>query len=399
MVNKLPILLVLLYATAAQAGGLAAANAKLKVYQTPYYVIHTDLDGAQVREASIRMTRMFEEYKNRTAGFSGAITEKFPFYLFSRAEDYYAAGGPKKSAGVFIVDPQGARLMAIASPDQAHWIWHTVQHEGFHQFAHTVIRGQLPIWLDEGLAEYFGEAIFTGDNFVTGVVPPERLARLREEFAKRALKPMRSMLLTSSAEWRAEMCVENYDQAWSMLHFLAHGDEGKYQAGLVRFISSLGRNAAYEASWKSIFGDIPEFEKRWQAWWQGLPDDPTAAQYHQAEVLTFTSFLARAAAQGQSFKTPDEFFTAAQDNTLKCAKEDWLPHAPLLRALDQKDQVGQWSLNRPTGPGWPRLVLVDPQGATFTGNFVLSGGHVHTVTCETKPAKPAQAGPHAAKPS
>ena len=34
----------------------------------------------------------------------------------------------------------------------------------------------MPTWLNEGLAEYFGEGIFTGDGFVTGVISPERLA-------------------------------------------------------------------------------------------------------------------------------------------------------------------------------------------------------------------------------
>ena len=55
---------------------------QLKRYEGRYYVINTDLIGDDLREAELRMTRMAEEYKKRTEGFSGTITRKFPFYLF-----------------------------------------------------------------------------------------------------------------------------------------------------------------------------------------------------------------------------------------------------------------------------------------------------------------------------
>ena len=59
--------------------------------------------------------------------------------------------------------------MAFAGEHITAYTWHTVQHEGFHQFAHAVIGGDIPTWLNEGLAEYFGEALFTG-----GRVRPRR---------------------------------------------------------------------------------------------------------------------------------------------------------------------------------------------------------------------------------
>jgi hypothetical protein len=43
-----------------------------------------------------------------------------------------------------------------------------------------VIGGELPIWVNEGMAEYFGEGIFTGDGFITGVIPPKRLRMIKE---------------------------------------------------------------------------------------------------------------------------------------------------------------------------------------------------------------------------
>jgi hypothetical protein len=51
----------------------------------------------------------------------------------------------------------GDRLMAYVPAGASALGWHVVQHEGFHQFVAQVIRGDMPIWANEGLAEYFGE--------------------------------------------------------------------------------------------------------------------------------------------------------------------------------------------------------------------------------------------------
>ena len=56
-----------------------ATGQNLREYQTPYYVIHTDLQGDDLREAQVRMTRMFETYRARTQGFAGRIDHRFEF--------------------------------------------------------------------------------------------------------------------------------------------------------------------------------------------------------------------------------------------------------------------------------------------------------------------------------
>ena len=77
-----------------------ASAADLKQYETRYYTIYTDLAPDVEREAAARMTRMAEEYHDRTRSFAGVIRHKFPFYLFRNEADYHAAGGMPGSAGV-----------------------------------------------------------------------------------------------------------------------------------------------------------------------------------------------------------------------------------------------------------------------------------------------------------
>ena len=102
---------------------------KLKVYESPYYHVYTDIAPDSAREAVMRMTKMAETYHARTASFSGVIREKLPFYLFDTGDEYHAAGGMAGSAGVF----DGRSLMAMAIKDRdghiARPTWHIVQHE------------------------------------------------------------------------------------------------------------------------------------------------------------------------------------------------------------------------------------------------------------------------------
>ena len=152
----------------ASAAG-AVRGGEMRVYQTRYYVIHTDLGAEVVREAAVRMAAMAEEYHRRTRDFEGTIDRKLPFYIFSDPDAFRRAGGLPGSTGAYT----GQWLMTLAADGRVNWP--AVQHEGFHQFVSAVIGGPMPIWANEGMAEYFGMAQFTGDGFVVGLIPPARL--------------------------------------------------------------------------------------------------------------------------------------------------------------------------------------------------------------------------------
>jgi hypothetical protein len=386
----LPLLVFWLSATSLAApsknstppAGSSGGGGAMQIYQTKYYIIHTDLGTEDVKEAVIRMTRMAEEYHARTQGFSGELRERQPFYLFRTAEEYYDAGGLPGSAGVFITDSNGSRLMAIAGDQTNGTTWHVVQHEGFHQFAHAVIRGELPPWVNEGIAEYFGESLFTGDGFVTGIVPPWRLKRLQEEIKTGQLKSIKDMMLLSHATWNAQMRIENYDQAWSMVHFLAHGENGRYQDAFVNFMKLIGRGIQWPQAWLQTFGSAAEFEQHWKDYWLNQPPNPTKDLYAQAATAIFTSFIARARAQKQTFDSFQEFLDDAKDGKVKTGEtiEDWLPPKLLENAARSADGARiQWKIEPNPANKTSRLVTELEDGTTLVGSYALAGGHAVNV--------------------
>ena len=363
---------------------LAAAPAKLKEYSGRYYVIHTDLTGDDLREADLRMTRMAEEYHKRTEAFAGNITRKFPFFLYREMGDYLKAGGQKGTAGYY--DPNTERLVAVAGDTTDAYSWHVVQHEGFHQFARAVIGGELPIWVNEGMAEYFGEGLFTGDGFVTGVIPPERLERVQKTIKAKQFKSIREIMLLGHGEWNQEMTIRNYDQAWSMVQFLAHAENGRYQGAFVQFMRDIGKGQQWDKAWLANFGSAEGFEEKWKAYWMSLSGSPTRDLYAKALVETITGVLARATAQQQKFKTFDELIDAVEKKTVNADTRDWLPPALVSEAFDSAKKLrangyGFDLINPPAGR-MPTIVCTMKVGGKLTGRFTISQGRVGDVTVE-----------------
>jgi hypothetical protein len=370
----------------------------MKAYDTKYYTLYTDMDADTVREACLRVTSMAEEYYRRTKDFSGKVGSRLPFYLFKNKEDYSAAGGPSGSAGVFMHGSGGGKLMAIAS--NSGFIWHVVQHEGFHQFAAMMITPRLPVWVNEGMAEYFGEGIWTGDGFVSGVIPPSQLKNaLRPLFKDSKYLPLTEMLGMSQETWNGKLRRENYDQAWSMVHFLAHADDGKYQKAFVQFINGIAGGQQYEAAFVAQFGrNIDAFQKRWVEWWSDLPEEPTEELYAQATVQKLTSFLARAYCEKQKFADFPEFLKAAKDGSLKCSEDLWLPPTLLKDAVKEAEELmdrkhqARWSLDVGDGKAPPKVVLTMKNATVITGAFapsILSSRQPPTFTCVVEKPKPA----------
>ena len=387
MLHRLAAALCLLAWVAAAHGGAMAE------YQTPYYVLRTDLPAERAREAGARMTRMAEEYHERTKGFSGAVRDRLPFSLYATEAAYLADGGAAGSVGQY--DPNTRTLMAVAAEmpvngdgdavlDLHEPAWSVVQHEGFHQFADAVIGRDLPIWVNEGLAEYFGEAVYTGDGFESGLIPQWRLSRIRGRFEAGEFGSIERLMTMSHAEWNGDLQVANYDQAWSLVHFLAHADGGKYQKPFSKFMGLLGRGVEWRGAWRQSFGDARGLEDRWRDYWTTLPDDPTAEGYARATVAALTSGLARASVAGRRFGDAASFLAAAAAGSIAPDDADYLP--PRLLAAASREASRMAAENGATfaladaGPRVPpRLVCTLSGGKTLTGTATMRGRRVGSV--------------------
>jgi hypothetical protein len=365
--------LLIVFACIAAAG--AAAAPELRPYETPYYIIHTDLPPGGAAEAVVRMTRLSDVLRRETRGlgFTGRIDRRLPFYLFARRDDYLATGAPPESAGAFL----GDRLVAAADDGRGRAAWHVVQHEAFHQFAAATRGTEFPGWLSEGLGEYFGEALFTGDGYVTGVVPGWRRGRVKRSLAGNSFRPLDSFVLLSQDDWNAARVLPYYDQAWSLVQFLLHGEDGRHRERVVRYVGALAEGRELRRAWESSFGDLGDLPERWRRYWDEMPEAGTAGLQTEAAVATVTSFVARAAAGGRPVDSLESLAAAARAGRLEQAAGDWLPPSLLYQALASVPEDATWKLER-DGEGGSVVASV-AGGATFAGRYTVVDGRVGEV--------------------
>ncbi len=358
--------------------------AEFKSYSTRYYVVRTDLDPKIVREAAARLDSLLVEYATRTQGFSGRARTKMSFFMFAKRADYYAAGGPTGTAGLY----DGNKLMAVVpgKPDQQ--FWRIVQHEGFHQFADTVISPDLPAWLSEGLAEYFGEAIWTGDGYVTGVISNKRLKRIRKMLKAGNLRPIDDMAGLTISQWNAQLQKRDYDQTWSMVHYLVHAENGKHQKDFAKFVNDIVAGRPWSFAFINRFGEFGYFKRKYTEWWLALKDNPTAKKYDIATVQTLMSFLARATAEGQSFKDFNAFAATARQGKLRHAKNQWLPQSLLTSALQRADSAGKWALRETNTV--TALFLRKPDGTLIKATLTKADGRIGKVNVSISRPAPAK---------
>ncbi|MCL2648077.1 MAG: DUF1570 domain-containing protein [Phycisphaerales bacterium] len=357
-----------------------SARRPMRTFDTPYYTLSTNIDDSLAREADLRMTRIFEEYRRRTAAFSVPPKGKLPFYLYATSADYYAAGGMKDSAGCFVRSSSGSKLLACAEHGDNPMTWHIIQHEAFHQFAAATIRAELPTWLNEGLAEYFGESLFTGDCFIVGIIPPYRLERVKEELTGKKWKSFANITTIAPEVWAKQMDITNYDQVWAMVHFLVHGEDGKYVKAFDEYLRRMNNGTPPADAWAGVFGkDVVSFQQKCEKWWSELPENPTREAYVRAIVATMTSLLAREELQKRKIDDFAGLLAAPKPTDVKLSRDMWLP-ATLVDGVSKVAKGGDWQLERPKGGGLPRLSCVVPQIGTVTGTFTLSGNRVSSVT-------------------
>src|SRR5947208_15875271 len=183
------ILLALLAVLPGARAAAAAGPPNMREIQTRHYRIHTDLDYELANDLAQRLDAMYDAYSWRLRLFreEGHEVPRFEVYLYRSQRDYLQLTGNrmKHTGGVFI---SGRNLLASFLEGQGRdSLRRTLQHEAFHQFAHTVVSPNIPVWLNEGLAQVFEEGVWNGENFSLEQVPPRRIRQLRDDLDEKRL--------------------------------------------------------------------------------------------------------------------------------------------------------------------------------------------------------------------
>lgn len=171
-----------------------------------------------------------------------------------KSQGAYQQFAPPNSAGYYISGPDMnyIALSAERNPDDLH-PYSTI----FHEYVHFLVRNNLqdvPIWFNEGLAEYYSVLEVEDDDRKVQIGLPigEHLYALREQ----KLLPLKTLFAVDhSSPYYNEKNKKSvfYAQSWAVVHYLLLGNEGKRQPQFSTFINLLLNNKPVEEAFQQAF--------------------------------------------------------------------------------------------------------------------------------------------------
>lgn len=230
---------------------------------TDHITLHTDVDADEARGMAVELERTYTALQEVGFPYPTHGPERIEAIVLRREEDYKPIG-PPHTVGFFVDD---GLLSLERVPTLVLWgdlredTRRVLRHELTHWFA-RMHHAQAPVWLHEGLAEYFSTLDLADGAATLGRTPPryvEAIARVPRagellrmsgaEFYGREAKDEKAVARVSA----------NYLGAWSLVHALRNGAP-ELQDRFLGYLERTARGESHEQAWGATVGALPEAE-------------------------------------------------------------------------------------------------------------------------------------------
>lgn len=252
---------------------------------------------AETRAYGEHLDLLYAEYMSRFGVLEERTPEVRDVLIFATQQDYISTLRERfginatGSGGMFFVSPRGAALAFWTEGLPRSRVLHVIQHEGFHQFAHTRFGSDLPPWVNEGVAEFFGESVVVDGAVIIGQTSERTIGTLRQAIDAGKHIRFREMVTMDSPSWNANVqkgdAMLQYMQAWSMVHFLVYGDGGQYRKAFEAYLGYINHGAKNYDAFVRAFGtnDLDSFETRWIAYAKAARPSSFVTALERAQFL------------------------------------------------------------------------------------------------------------------
>src|SRR6266478_1493310 len=167
-----------------------------------------------------------------------------------------------------------------ASEDQP---FRTIFHEYVHLLVENTMGAAVPLWFNEGLAEYYSTFDITDENrkVILGDLVRNHVLYLREQ----KLLPLRSLF---AVDYKSPYYNEGnkmnifYAESWMLMHYLLQGESQKRRPQLARFVDLIRSNLTVDEAFQQAFQiSLDVFEKDFRSYVQGAKYMATAVRFEK----------------------------------------------------------------------------------------------------------------------
>lgn len=238
--------------------------------KTAHYIVRTDVSAAFARELALMMEAIYKGYSDRLRTLGRDRKERHEVLVFQRRADYVGFVGFQYADSGGIYMPEENVLATYCQEQPYERMIETLKHEGFHQFLHSYLRHEVPVWVNEGLAQVFESAIRTDTGFVIGDAPAWRVRHMRQAIESGDAYGIGELLTLTHQAWGMNMASPKwswmqYNQSWSVIHFLAYAKDAKYRKYLMAYLRAFDQTDDAVAVFRKVFAtDEKAFTEAWK---------------------------------------------------------------------------------------------------------------------------------------
>jgi tetratricopeptide (TPR) repeat protein len=176
---------------------------------------------------------------------------------------YWEKKGQARPGGVF-VHGQEKNYVALRLDAPEANPYHVIYHEYVHLLASLNFRW-LPVWVSEGLAEFFASVEIEGKTVLIGRPTAEHLRLLR----RTELIPLDTLFAAGhdspfyNEENKASIF---YAESWAVIHYLLVGDNQAHEDLFIHYLSLLQNEVDEPVARQRAFGDLGQLKQEIEAY-------------------------------------------------------------------------------------------------------------------------------------
>jgi FimV-like protein len=206
----------------------------------------------EIRQVATRLEQ-FREVFSRL--FSGAnFTAPVPTtVIVFKSDKSYAPFKPNPNVAGYFQPGQDVNYITLTTEVRGEQYPFNVI---FHEYTHLLINntnGNVPVWFNEGLAEYYSTSTVTDDQkFALGNPISNHVYLLREK----KILPLRTLFqVDHNSPYYNERDKQSvfYAQSWALMHYLILGKSGQRVTRIAKFVDLLSENVPMEKAFQQAF--------------------------------------------------------------------------------------------------------------------------------------------------
>jgi len=264
MIRLLKIGALIFCAALPASGSISASHDTWFEVRSPHFVIVSNASEREARSTAVRFEQIRTVFRQSVTLASAApgpviivFAVKDEHSLRDLLPEYWDKGHAHP-AGVFL-SRLNAFYAAIQLDSQNSNAYKTFYHEYYHSLTLPYFP-ELPVWLSEGLATFFGNTEVTDQHATMGRPDAQLVDELK-------LAPLIPLDVLFKVDRRSPYYNEEdkitlfYAESWALTHYLWMAENGAHRQSVTDYLTALDQGATEESAAESAFGNLKKLQE------------------------------------------------------------------------------------------------------------------------------------------